>query len=84
MLPFTIQRCDQLTDAASKLHEKASAVTDAVREAVKKHYTKAQEVLDYVRETLVQKATNFKCEDALGAEVSLKTLRILFNKLFCL
>jgi len=66
------ERCDQLTDAASKLHEKASAVTDAVREAVKKHYTKAQEVLDYVRETLVQKATNFKCEDALGAETCAK------------
>ena len=64
-----LQQCQQLRDAASKLHEKASDVLDAIQEAAKNHVTNAKDVLDFVRERLVEKATNFECKDALSADV---------------
>merc|ERR1712121_554224 len=40
-----------------------------VREAVKKGITKASEIIKIVRAKIIELATNFKCEDALSAEV---------------
>merc|ERR1711962_1064102 len=58
--------CEQLRESASKLKEKAGEVNEAVRAAINKHLTNAQQILDAAREFLVEKATNFKCEDALS------------------
>merc|ERR1711962_1570049 len=65
---LSAEQCQQLRDAASKLHEKASDVLDAIQEAAKNHVTNAKDVLDFVRERLVEKATNFECKDALSAD----------------
>ena len=64
------QVCEQLRESASKLKEKAGEVNEAVRAAINKHLTNAQQILDAAREFLVEKATNFKCEDALSEAVS--------------
>merc|ERR1711962_1139615 len=58
--------CEQLRESASKLKEKAGEVNEAVRAAIDKHLTNAQQILDAAREFLVEKATNFKREDALS------------------
>merc|ERR1711962_820136 len=55
-----------IRESASKLKEKAGEVNEAVRAAINKHLTNAQQILDAAREFLVEKATNFKCEDALS------------------
>ena len=74
--PF--QQCQQLRDAASKLHEKASDVLDAIQEAAKNHVTNAKDVLKFVQEKLVAKAVNFKCEDALSAEVTWREMSLFY------
>merc|ERR1711973_138301 len=43
-----------------------------VREAVKKGITKAKEIIKIVRAKIIEMATNFKCEDALAADVCAK------------
>merc|ERR1711915_395214 len=60
--------CAALKKAAEKLKVKAAEVDRIVREAVKKGITKASEIIKIVR-AKIELATNFKCEDALSAEV---------------
>merc|ERR550534_2739314 len=59
--------CAALKKAAEKLKVKAAEVHKIVREAVKKGITKAKEIIK-----IVDLATNFKCEDALAADVCAK------------
>merc|ERR1712198_45618 len=66
------QVCAALKKAAEKLKIKAAEVDKIVREAVKKGITKAKAIAKLVREKLVEMAKNFKCEDALSAEVCAK------------
>jgi len=73
---LTAEQCQQLRDAANKLHEKASDVLDAIQEAAKNHVTNAKDVLDFVREKLVEKATNFECKDALSADTCDKLISL--------
>merc|ERR1711973_492955 len=47
-----------------------------VREAVKKGITKAKEIIKIVRAKIIEMATNFKCEDALAADVCAKLREI--------
>ena len=54
------------------LKVKAAEVDKIVREAVKKGITKAKEIIKIVRAKIVELATNFKCEDALAADVCAK------------
>jgi len=61
--------CAALKEAAKKLKVKAEEVDKIVREAVKKGITKASEIIKIVRAKIIELATNFKCEDALSAEV---------------
>merc|ERR1719378_1547168 len=56
--------CAALKAAAKKLKVKVEEVDRIVREAVKKGITKASEIIEL--------ATNFKCEDALSADVCAK------------
>merc|ERR1711973_871415 len=57
-----------------------------VREAVKKGITKAKEIIKIVRAKIIDLATNFKCEDALAADVCAKMreiaaeLKVKFSK----
>ena len=64
--------CAALKKAAEKLKVKAAEVDKIVREAVKKGITKAKEIIKIVRAKIVELATNFKCEDALSADVCAK------------
>merc|ERR1712142_538801 len=64
--------CATLKKAAEKLKVKAAEVDKIVREAVKKGITKAKEIIKIVRAKIVELATNFKCEDALAADVCAK------------
>merc|ERR1719431_152996 len=64
--------CKALKKAAEKLKVKAAEVDKIVREAVKKGITKAKEIIKIVRAKIVELATNFKCEDALAADVCAK------------
>merc|ERR1719209_1326995 len=64
--------CAALKKAAEKLKVKAAEVDKIVREAVKKGITKAKEIIKIVRAKIVELATNFKCEDALAADVCAK------------
>ena len=78
--------CAALKKAAEKLKVKAAEVDKIVREAVKKGITKAKEVIKIVRAKIIEMATNFKCEDALSADVCAKLreiaadLKIKFDK----
>merc|ERR1719431_1539736 len=64
--------CKSLKKIAEKLKVKAAEVDKIVREAVKKGITKAKEIIKIVRAKIVELATNFKCEDALAADVCAK------------
>ena len=64
--------CAALKKAAEKLKVKAAEVDKIVREAVKKGITKAKEIIKIVRAKIIEMATNFKCEDALAADVCAK------------
>merc|ERR1711962_812570 len=66
------QVCTALKKAAEKLKVKAAEVDKIVREAVKKGITKAKEIAKIVRAKIIEMATNFKCEDALSADVCAK------------
>merc|ERR1711962_419871 len=66
------QVCAALKKAAEKLKVKAAEVDKIVREAVKKGITKAKEIAKIVRAKIIEMATNFKCEDALSADVCAK------------
>merc|ERR1711928_127072 len=65
---------------------KAAEVDKIVREAVKKGITKAKEIIKIVQAKIIEMATNFKCEDALSADVCAKLreiaadLKIKFDK----
>merc|ERR1712142_596508 len=65
---------------------KAAEVDKIVREAVKKGITKAKEIVKIVRAKIIELATNFKCEDALAADVCAKMrevakeLKVNFDK----
>merc|ERR1719357_1052987 len=78
--------CASLKKAAEKLKVKAAEVDKIVREAVAKGITKAKEIIKIVRAKIVDLATNFKCEDALAADVCAKIrkvaheLKIKFDK----
>merc|ERR1711962_275922 len=78
--------CAALKKAAEKLKVKAAEVDKIVREAVKKGITKAKEIIKIVRAKIIELATNFKCEDALSADVCAKLreiaadLKIKFDK----
>merc|ERR1712142_590329 len=78
--------CKSLKKIAEKLKVKAAEVDRIVREAVKKGITKAKEIIKIVRAKIVELATNFKCEDALAADVCAKLrkmaheLKIKFDK----
>merc|ERR1712121_35028 len=61
--------CAALKEAAKKLKVKVEEVDKIVREAVKKGITKASEIIKIVRAKIIELAKNFKCEDALSAEV---------------
>ena len=75
--------CAALKKAAEKLKVKAAEVDKIVREAVKKGITKAKEIIKIVRAKIVELATNFKCEDALAADVSLASqLHFIFKTFF--
>merc|ERR1712142_1067404 len=64
--------CASLKKAAEVLKVKAAEVDKIVREAVAKGITKAKEIIKIVRAKIVDLATNFKCEDALSADVCAK------------
>merc|ERR1712121_395840 len=64
--------CAALKAAAKKLKVKVEEVDRIVREAVKKGITKASEIVKIVRAKIIELATNFKCEDALSADVCAK------------
>merc|ERR1712142_814432 len=64
--------CASLKKAAEMLKVKAAEVDKIVREAVAKGITKAKEIIKIVRAKIVDLATNFKCEDALAADVCAK------------
>merc|ERR1711962_44463 len=66
------QVCAALKKAAEKLKVKAAEVDKIVSEAVKKGITKAKENGKIVRAKIIEMATNFKCEDALSADVCAK------------
>merc|ERR1711962_1622292 len=68
--------CAALKKAAEKLKVKAAEVDKIVREAVKKGITKAKEIIKIVRAKIIEMATNFKCEDALAADVCAKMREI--------
>merc|ERR1712136_546306 len=70
------QVCVALKKAAEKLKVKAAEVDKIVREAVKKGITKAKEIIKIVRAKIIEMATNFKCEDALAADVCAKLREI--------
>merc|ERR1712198_561780 len=70
------QVCAALKKAAEKLKVKAAEVDKIVREAVKKGITKAKEIIKIVRAKIIEMATNFKCEDALAADVCAKLREI--------
>ena len=78
--------CAALKKAAEKLKVKAAEVDKIVREAVKKGITKAKEIIKIVQAKIIEMATNFKCEDALSADVCAKLreiaadLKIKFDK----
>merc|ERR1711962_1666247 len=78
--------CAALKKAAEKLKVKAAEVDKIVREAVKKGITKAKEIIKIVKAKIIEMATNFKCEDALSADVCAKLreiaadLKIKFDK----
>merc|ERR1712226_1008108 len=61
--------CTQLREAAEKLKLKAAEIDALVREAIEKKITEATEIAKHIREQLIEKAKNFKCEDALPAAV---------------
>merc|ERR1712226_1739177 len=61
--------CTQLREAAEKLKLKAAEIDALVREAIEKKITEATEIAKHIREQLIEKAKNFKCEDALPAPV---------------
>jgi len=64
--------CDKLRETASKLKEKAQVIDKLVREAVKAKITEAKAIAKQVREKLAAMAKNFKCEDALPADICAK------------
>merc|ERR1712042_62962 len=64
--------CASLKKAAEMLKVKSAEVDKIVREAVAKGITKAKEIIKIVRAKIVDLATNFKCEDALAADVCAK------------
>jgi len=68
--------CAALKKVAEKLKVKAEEVDRIVREAVKKGITKAKEIIKIVRDKIVELATNFKCEDALSADVCAKIRKV--------
>merc|ERR1712142_385674 len=78
--------CKSLKKIAEKLKVKAAEVDRIVREAVKKGITKAKEIIKIVRAKIIELATNFKCEDALAADVCTKMrevakeLKVNFDK----
>merc|ERR1719495_1362230 len=78
--------CAALKEDDKTLHVKAEEVDKIVREAVKKGITKASEIIKIVRAKIIELATNFKCEDALSAEVCAKLrevaaeLKVKFDK----
>merc|ERR1712212_671243 len=51
---------------------KAAEIDKIVREAVKKGVTKAKEIIKIARAKIIELAKNFKCEDALAADVCAK------------
>ena len=61
------------------LKVKAAEVDKIVREAVAKGITKAKEIIKIVRAKIVDLATNFKCEDALSADVSIGPIFVIKN-----
>merc|ERR1719431_1794557 len=69
---LAVNVCNPLKKVAEKLKVKAAEVDRIVREAVKKGITKAKEIIKIVRAKIVELATNFKCEDALAADVCAK------------
>merc|ERR1719309_1025370 len=64
--------CAALKAAAKKLKVKVEEVDRIVREAVKKGITKASEIIKVVRAKIIELAKNFKCEDALSADICTK------------
>merc|ERR1712226_1178683 len=64
--------CQKLRETAAKLKEKAAVVDKLVREAVKAKITEAKAIAKQVREKLATMAKNFKCEDALPADICAK------------
>nr|XP_047138953.1 uncharacterized protein LOC124814899 [Hydra vulgaris] len=61
-------RKTSLKAVAVKLRVNVQLVHEAVISAVKKRIQNTQDVIIFVRDTLVKKATNFQCTDALTAE----------------
>ncbi|XP_065653810.1 uncharacterized protein LOC136080721 [Hydra vulgaris] len=65
---LTADTCTSLKAVAAKLRLNVQLVNEAVINAVKKSIQNTQDVIIFVRDTLVKKATNFQCTDALTAE----------------
>jgi len=68
--------CAKLDKAAELLGEKASDVTEAIRQAISKNILKATDLLDFVQQYLVDKAVNFKCENVMDADLCAKITEI--------
>lgn len=65
------QTCTHLRNIAKEFNEKVGIVNQAVTDAFNHHKTRAAEMLSYVKEYLVARATNFKCESVISAEVGI-------------
>jgi hypothetical protein len=65
---LTPKACQNLLNAAKKLHEQAQLIKGAIMEAALKQITDAKQILKTVRDKLIEKAKNFNCTDVLPKE----------------
>merc|ERR1711962_1869458 len=64
--------CNKMRKIAASLKIKFEKVMTYMKNLVVKGITKAKEIAEIVRAKIIEMATNFKCEDALSADVCAK------------
>merc|ERR1712212_1471179 len=74
---FAPQICADLKETAAKLKLKVQVIDELVRHTLSKGITDAKAAIAHIRKDLIEKAKNFKCEDALPENVCAKMKEIV-------
>ena len=64
-----LQACKKLVEATKQLNEQTILIKEAIMAAFLKHSSTVKDVLNNVKEYLLEKATNFKCNDVMTQQV---------------